>query len=335
MLKVALAGLGDISFIHKMAIDGIENVEIVAVCDIDESKKDNYKEARFYTDLSKMLDSEEIDVVHICLPHYLHLEATRLCLGKGVNVFLEKPPGLNLQEAIELSKLEASSDKKVCLCLQNRLNTTTKELVKRLEDKEAGSILGIKAIVPWFRPAEYYSSKPWRGTMSKAGGGLMINQAVHTLDLMQVLCGEVESLSAMMGNLLDYTMEVEDTVIARINFENNIKGFFMGTNANYTNSSVDIEVYCEQGRYILRDSTLSFVDKNQSEKLLARDVIPEGAKFYYGQSHKELITQFYQSVENNTDHYIHAKEGNTSMAMIEAIRYASKEQRLIEMREIL
>ncbi|ETA82371.1 lipopolysaccharide biosynthesis protein [Youngiibacter fragilis 232.1] len=335
MLKVAIAGLGEISQIHLAAIRELEKVQVTAVCDIDESRLVEFENVNRYSSLEEMLDSEVLDVVHICLPHYLHLDATRQCLLKGINVFLEKPPGLDYRDARVLADLEESSVKKVCLCLQNRLNPTTMALLERLESKEAGEAVGIKALVPWYRPAEYYKSKPWRGTMRYAGGGLMINQAVHTLDIMQLIGGTPDRISALAGNLLDYTMEVEDTVAANIHFKNGIRAFFMGTNASYTNSSVDIEVFCEAGRYVLRDSSLKYFGNDSHEELIVTDVVPSGYKFYYGKSHKDLIEKFYKAIENNTDDYIHAKEGLASMAIIDGIRKAAEEHREINMEEII
>lgn len=334
MLKVAIAGLGEISQIHLAAIRELGSVQVTAVCDIEEKQWAGFENVNRYRTLEEMLSSEELDVVHICLPHYLHLEATRLCLEKGVNVFLEKPPGLDYKDAKTLADLEEGSANKVCLCLQNRLNPTTVALLERLRSKEAGAALGIKALVPWYRPAEYYRAKPWRGTMAYAGGGLMINQAVHTLDIMQLIGGNPERISAMAGNLLDYTMEVEDTVAANIHFEGGIRAFFMGTNASYTNSSVDIEVFCETGRYVLRDSSLLYFGADRQEELIMKDVLPAGYKFYYGKSHKDLIEKFYAAVVHDTDDYIHAKEGLASMAIIDGIWKASEEKREIRMEEI-
>ena len=163
MLRIGVVGLGTISQIHIEAISEIRDAEIVAVCDIEKSRKELFIGLNFYSELKEMLKNEELDVVHVCLPHYLHLEVTGLCLRYGVHVFLEKPPGLDYREAWELSELVATSYSKVCWCLQNRLNPTTEALLEKLNSQEAGAIQGIKGIVPWYRPKGYYEHKQWRG----------------------------------------------------------------------------------------------------------------------------------------------------------------------------
>lgn len=129
MLRAAVIGLGDISNIHIPAIQANPNVELVAVCDIDETLKDRVPGVRFYTSYEKMLESEALDCVHNCLPHHLHYSVTKACVEKGVHVFLEKPLGLNTEEALELVKLEEDhSDIKIGLCHQNRYNETFETL---------------------------------------------------------------------------------------------------------------------------------------------------------------------------------------------------------------
>src|SRR5699024_5523882 len=98
--------------------------------------------------------------------------------------------------------------------------------------KKFGEIIGIKGIVTWFRPESYYTDKPWRGKLDTAGGGVLINQAIHTLDLMQLLCGPVDTIKGNVSQLLDYHIEVEDTASAHIKFKNGANGMFFATNAN-------------------------------------------------------------------------------------------------------
>ena len=141
------------------------------------------------------------------------------------------------------------------MCIRDS-NNTVENLKEIINSDVYGKVIGIKGLVTWNRPKEYYTVKPWRGKMDLAGGGVMINQAVHTLDLMQLLGGKIESIKGNVDNFLDYDIEVEDTANAIINFENGAKGVFFATIANATNASVEIEVVLEKGMFSIKDSKL-------------------------------------------------------------------------------
>ena len=330
MLKIGVIGLGDISKIHIPVIQSNPDAVLTAVCDLDENLA--VDGAAFYTDYRKMLSVEALDCVHICLPHHLHYEATKACVEKGIHVFQEKPLALNAKEGGSLVELEDRyKDVKICICLQNRLNETVEKLREIVESGEYGKVLGIKGLVTWFRPKAYYDIKPWRGRMDLAGGGVMINQALHTLDLMQLLGGEIVKIKGSIDQLLDYGIEVEDTASAKMQFANGATGLLFATNANSVNSSVELQVLLEKGKFTIKDSVLTQSDDDgRKEKIIEDEKLP-GTKFYYGASHAKLINLFYDCIQNDTDHYIHAKDAQTSMEMIQAIRDSSDERKEIAM----
>jgi len=332
MLQVAVIGLGDISNIHLPVIQESPNAELAAVCDIDESRKNVVPEVPFYTDYEEMLQKEALDVVHICLPHHLHYPATKACVENHVHVFLEKPLARNAEEGIFLTDLEEQhKDVKICVSFQNRLNESFVQLKKLVESGEYGEVVGIKGLVTWFRPKAYYDEKPWRGTMRQSGGGVMINQAIHTLDLMQIIGGEIATIRGSIDNLFDYGYEVEDTATANIQFNNGATGLFFATVTNATNSSVEFQVILEKGKLTIKDSTLTKTnDEGKKERVVEDEKLP-GKKFYYGASHSKLIKQFYSCIENDTQDYIHVKDAQTSMEMISAIRRSSEIKQIIPM----
>ncbi|MCH6265948.1 Gfo/Idh/MocA family protein [Neobacillus citreus] len=332
MLKAAVIGLGDISKIHIPAIQANPNTELVAVCDINESLKDTVPGVNFYTDYHEMLEKEALDCVHNCLPHYLHYPVTKACVEKGVHVFQEKPLGLNAEEGQALVKLENEhSDIKIGVCLQNRYNETFETLLEIVKSGEYGKVTGVKGLVAWFRPKAYYDAKPWRGKMELAGGGVMINQALHTIDLMQLIGGEIDSIKGSINQLLDYGIEVEDTASAHIHFKHGAKGLFFATNANAENSSVELEVLLEKGKFNIKDSILVRVTEESKKEVLVEDAKLPGAKFYYGASHFKTINQFYQCILQNSHDYVHAKDAFVSISMIDAIRKSSEIKQAVKM----
>ncbi|WP_285768408.1 Gfo/Idh/MocA family oxidoreductase [Peribacillus sp. SI8-4] len=332
MLKTAVIGLGDISPIHILAIQANPLVELCAVCDIDDALKDSVPGVKFYEDYQEMIELEAVDCVHLCLPHHLHYPVAKYCIEQGVHVFLEKPLGLNIEEGLALVKLEEGNKHvRLCVCLQNRFNESFEKLLIEVESGKYGKVLGVKGIVAWSRPPSYYEMKPWRGKMAHSGGGVMINQALHTLDLMQLIGGEVVSIKGEVSRLLDYEIEVEDTAAAHITFENGARGLFFATIANADNDSVELQVMLEKGKLTIKDSILFSIDEEGKMERLAEDAKLPGSKFYYGASHAKLIDAFYHSILFDTQAYVHAREAIQSLKMIEAIRKSSQMKKAIFM----
>lgn len=330
MLKTAVIGLGDISSIHIPAILANPNVELQAICDIDGRLKDSIVGKKFYDDYQVMIENENLDCIHICLPHNLHYPVTKYCMEKGIHVFAEKPLGLNTEEGRLLVQLEEENKHtKLCVCLQNRFNESFEKLLEIIESGEYGKVRSVKGLVTWYRPSSYYEVKPWRGKMKNAGGGVMINQALHTLDLMQLVGGKIVSIKGSISQLLDYGIEVEDTASAHIMFENGVRGLFFATIAHAENDSVELQVVLEKRKYTIKDSILSFVNKDGIVTKIVEDTKMPGEKFYYGASHNRIIHAFYESILSDTDEYISAKEAVQSLKMIDAIRTSSETKKTI------
>ncbi|MGX7350030.1 Gfo/Idh/MocA family protein [Dolosicoccus paucivorans] len=338
MLKVAIVGLGTIAYIHQMAIAKSEYAELVAVCDTKKETQKDYADFTFYSDVEIMLKSEDLDVVHICLPHDLHVPVAKLCLEYNVNVFLEKPISLSYDEGMELIEAEANSQATVGVCFQNRYNRTIQRLKAILNEpiqrQRYGKLLGVKGVVTWFRPESYYELEAWRGDIERAGGGTIINQSIHTLDLMHYFAGEVLGATAMLGNLLDYDINVEDSAMANFDFENDCSGLYIATNAYVKNSSVEFQIVFEHAEFTIKDFRLYETVEGYHRIQLTEDDMLDELKSYYGMGHYLCIQAFYQALINETDDYITLEEALPSMLMIDLMRLASKERREVTAKEI-
>lgn len=324
MLRVGLIGLGDVAPVHIHAIHSSEYGELVAVCDINEELSANYPEIPFFTNVDTMLEKMKLDVVHLCLPHDLHAQLTERCVRKNVHVFLEKPVAINYEEALHQLALEKSTDKKIGVCFQNRYNESFQKLLDILKNEDVGKVTSIKGLVTWFRPESYYTTKPWRGKKDRAGYGSIINQSIHTLDLIQLIGGEIESCKAVLSNLTDYDIEVEDTASAAFTFKSGVKAFFHATNAFTQNSSVELQVITEKEKLTIKDSRLYITNDNGRKEVLAEDDKLPGSKFYYGAGHINLINRFYKSIVNDEQDYVKVEDAMPSMEMIELMDRSSQ-----------
>ena len=333
MMKAALVGFGTISIVHIDAIASNPGMELVAICDINEELAAKVPAGvKFYTDYKKMCEEVKPDVVHNLLPHYLHYPVTKELVEMGFNVFCEKPIALNTKEAEQFCALEkAHPEVKIGVCLQNRMNETTEALKQIIESGEYGKIVGIRGFVPWRRDKGYYDAQPWRGKWKYAGGGSMINQSLHTLDLLYFLGGDIKKLHAVVGQTNEYPeVEVEGDIIARLEFANGANGLFFATNNNWANESVQIRVAMEKGTFHIEDNTLSKIEADGSRTVICRAPKLEGIKFYYGASHTRLIARFYNAVKDNTDDYIHISEGAMIVKLMDSIFRSSNTGRLVE-----
>lgn len=338
MLRVAIIGLGTISYIHQLGIEESKTGELVAVCDTNPTTKSDFPNLPFYENYEEMLEKENLDVVHICLPHDLHAPIAEKCVKHGVHVFLEKPVSLTYKEGKNLVDVASKSDYKIGVCFQNRYNRTTEELVDILKSRpvsEIGEIRAVKGVVSWFRPESYYTAQPWRGEMARAGGGTIINQSIHTLDLMHYFAGEVKSCKGKVMNLTDYAIEVEDTAVANYEFEKGRTGIYFATNAYAVNSPVEVEVVTTKRRFVIDNYKLyEYKSAGDVGTVITSDDIFAGTKSYYGEGHQLAIKKFYQSVINDNEDYITLEEALGSMLMIDLLKESSKREEIVYAKEI-
>lgn len=320
MLKIGIVGLGNISNVHLCAIEKIPGAKLVAACDIDIAKRHKVPgDVKFYTNVEEMLDNEKIDCLHICLPHYLNVPICLLAAKKGVNVFVEKPVGMN---QADIKGLRGVADKiRVGVCLQNRYNETTLRLKEIIDHETYGKITGIKAVLTWSRDMGYYKDS-WRSDVGTSGGGVIITQAIHTIDLMQYLAGEVDWVKGMSGNLLHEALGVEDTACAHMSFKNGAAGVFYSTVTYVRNSAVEFEVVLENALLRITDGKLVLMGEN--EEVLAENGAAEGGKDYWGNKHYEAICSFYETLSGNRDDYITIDEAAKAVYVIDAIVESAK-----------
>jgi predicted dehydrogenase len=252
-------------------------------------------------------------------------------LAAGKHVFCEKPVGMNTRELIDITRAADRAQSLLGVCYQNRLNPTSQRIRQELGHGQLGKMLSIRAVLTWSRAGAYYTQSPWRGRLATEGGSLLINQAIHTLDLMQWFGEGVTRVKGVVdsGELADVT-EGEDSAMATLHFANGARGLFYASNCHTTDAPLLLEIHCERGSLLLNDNTLWRVTPGERLKL-ASDDSPDGTvKSYWGLGHQQAIHRFYTAVQHpeNRD-YIDIRTAGKSLTLVEAIYRSSQTRQWI------
>lgn len=322
VLRAGVVGCGDISALHVDALTTLPGVELVAVCDVDPARLDAAATATGaapYPDWAAMLDDAGLDVVHVCLPHHLHAPVAAEALRRGIAVLTEKPVADSMPAVRALLEAAHASSATFGVCFQNRYNEPVRALRRMLVDGELGTPLRAAATVIWHRTPAYYEAGPWRGRWATAGGGLLMNQAIHTLDLAQWLLGDVVRVDGTAATrLLGDTIEVEDTAEMLLTHESGATTTFFGTLAHGRNQPIELEIVTDRAVVTLRDDLVVTWDDGREPLRIAAEV-GVGERSYWGVSHRTLIADFLDHVRDGRPFWIDGDEAAKTLATIQAV----------------
>lgn len=300
-LKAAIVGCGGIAQVHEACLNGLDSAKLTAFADIQEERARAMAErngGKAYSSLDELLEREEIDVLHICTPHVLHTPMAREAVRRGIHVFTEKPPVINWKQWEDFRTLGESGKSRIGICFQNRYNRSVTFLREFLASGKAGKILGARAFVTWKREAPYYTQSGWRGSLETEGGGVLINQSIHTLDLLGVFLGRASRVEASLGNHhLKDVIQVEDTFEAWLDF-GGVSALFYASTAHCEDSPVLVELTCENALLRMEEKELAirWKDGSLERHTFASPVSPATGKAYWGASHGLCIGDFYSSL---------------------------------------
>jgi len=299
--RSAIVGCGGIAKVHAACLAHLPQTQLIACADIRPERAQAMADehgATAYDRLESMLAGQAIDVLHITTPHALHLPMAQAAAERGIAVFTEKPPVTNREQWAQMHQIAEKVP--LGICFQNRYNDTTTCLRDQLAAGTWGKVLGARAVVTWCRSAPYYTDSGWRGTWALEGGGALINQSIHTLDLMIYLLGSVTGVQSHMANFhLPGVIEVEDTVTARVAFAGGANGLFYATTAYATDAPVMLEIACEGGTLRLEDNIVTLTGGGRTQTI-AFDQTPAMGQSYWGNSHLAAIGNYYRALEENT-----------------------------------
>ena len=267
-VRYGVIGIGNMGTSHSGWLAGgkIPGATLTAVCDIDEKRrawaKENLPEVAVFEDYKELLDSNLVDAVIIAVPHYLHPEMAIESLKRNINTMVEKPAGVYASQIREMnSEAEKHPDVKFAMMFNQRTNPLYQKVKEILDAGTIGELRRVTWIITsWWRTQKYYDSSAWRATWAGEGGGVLVNQAPHQLDLLQWLCGMPSLMEAHLkyGSHRDIT--VEDDVTAYFEYPNGATGTFI-TCTHDALGTDRLEIHGDNGKIIITDSKCVTVKK--------------------------------------------------------------------------
>jgi UDP-N-acetyl-2-amino-2-deoxyglucuronate dehydrogenase len=319
----AVVGCGDVSVVHLAALRATTDAELVGVCDTDPARAGEAGDRHgvpSFTDHRELLERLRPDVVHVCTPHDQHAPVVVDCLDAGAHVLVEKPLAHTVAAAATIVRAAAEHPElKVGVCFQNRYNPTSRAMRSVLASGALGQVLGGSAAVLWHRTPEYYAARPWRGDVVRSGGGVLINQAIHTLDLVQWLVGDVTGVRGDVGRYGPESsdVDVEDTASLVLAHGPDVRTLFYASTLNVVDAPVRVEVVAAGG--VLRlDGGLTVVHGDgRTETVRDEATGADGGRSYWGTSHRLLIEDFYRRLPGPTPFWIGPEEAMKTMRTLE------------------
>lgn len=336
MLRVGIIGCGSIFTMHATSVDHLKNARLVGVCDIKPDRADaaakKYNVPAYY-DYKELIEKEKPDVVHICVPHYMHPVISRYALEHGVNVLCEKPMSIDYESGESNVRLAEKNNLRYGIIFQCRYNNTSRLVKETLESGKLGKIISARCTLTWCKPDSYYSLSDWKGTWDKEGGGVVIDQAIHSLDLANwFINSEPIEVQASIANRAHDIMKVDDTGEGYIRYKNGATMAFWAMNNYGCDDPIEIRLCCEKGRVVMSydDARIEFAD-GTVETVSQQDdgIYYEGGKDYWGFQHIRQIADFYHSVEEGTEPFISGKEALKIQKLICAIYESAKSGKTI------
>lgn len=317
-MRAAIIGLGAISTVHYHAILRAGGT-VVSLCDIAADAGTRFAAqtgcgAPVYADWRQMLSSVRPDVVHICTPHYLHAEMCIGALEAGCHVLCEKPLCIREEDIARIQEAERRSGKTLGVCLQNRYSAAHIAARELLGGETAQS--GFASVV-WNRDAAYYRSGAWRGKWETEGGGVLINQALHTLDLLLWMMGDPDTVIATTEERhLPGIVEVEDTASALFRYRDGRVCNFFATTASGADMPVQLMLTDRQGHCIVSGNDTLTVDGCIRP---AKDGGIRYGKDVWGDGHARLVDDLYRAIREGRPFAIDSHEGARVVRAILAI----------------
>ncbi|MGH3090573.1 MAG: Gfo/Idh/MocA family protein, partial [Rubrobacteraceae bacterium] len=332
-----IIGAGTIGAVHAREVGKLEGAHLVAVAEPrEEAGRELAREhgAEWCPSIEDLLSREDVDVVILCTPSGLHPEGAVAAARAGRHVISEKPMAVTLEGVDRM--IEACDEAGVTLSVifQYRFNRAAMRLKKALDAGLFGRPILGNALVHWHRTDDYYREKGgWRGTWDLDGGGALMNQSIHAIDLLQWLLGPVESLNAYAATLT-HDIETEDTATAALRFESGAMGVIQGTTSTHTDYPLKVEIRGEKGGATLEGARLTSWHVSREEETLFPEELhafPDTPDEPFGAAHGRQLGAIFEALREGESPPLSGEEARKAVEIILGIYRSAREGDLVHL----
>jgi UDP-N-acetyl-2-amino-2-deoxyglucuronate dehydrogenase len=337
--RCAVVGTGTVGEWHVRVLPKIPGCQLVAVCDTSEPNaaraldKNKLGSVPLYTDAKQMYLKEKIDAVHVCTPSGDHQGPATHAMQEGKHVVVEKPMEIHPERIDQMIETAKKHGVRLAGIFQNRWNPANRAIKSAMDEGRFGKLAWAGAITPWYRPDKYYDEGGWRGTWKLDGGGAVMNQGVHQVDLIQWIVGPVKTVCAFGSSRIHPRIEVEDTLTCAMQFVSGAYGTFMSSTAMYPGAAVRLEFGGENGSAVSEGGLrrFQFREARPEDKELLEKLDPSRAKNTGGGSsatdvamdlHSLNITSIYEAWSRNQEAETCGPEARKAVAIIQAMYHS-------------
>ncbi len=346
-IKLGILGVGNIGRDHvKRIVEGkCPEIELCAVCDLKQDRLDYARELAgdelpVFKSAEEMMESGLIDSVLVSVPHYDHPKFAMMAMEKGLHVLIEKPAGVYTKQVIEMNEYAKKHDVKFGIMMNQRTNCIYRKMREIVQSGELGEIRRTNWIITdWYRSQAYYDSGDWRATWSGEGGGVLLNQCPHNLDLWQWICGMPKTVYAHLHYGKWHDIEVEDDVSAYVEYENGATGMFITSTGDCPGTN-RFEITLEKGKLIAEGNKLTMWKSEISEReFSATNTNPFGSmKFKISEvetdgenpQHAGVMNAFASAILHGTPLVAEGIEGIRGLSLSNAMHLSSFTGKTIE-----
>ena len=327
----AILGCGVISKTHVEALSKIENAKLLGVADVNLANATAFAEKygiKAYQDYDQMLADEKVDVVCVCTPSGWHAPNAIQALKAGKHVVLEKPMALNTKDADEIIAISEQTGKKVTVISQFRFSADLLKVKNHIEKGDFGKISLCSLVMKYYRAPEYYSTSNWKGTLKFDGGGALINQGIHGVDMLDFLVGPITETNGQIATIF-HNIEGEDSVVATIKTQSGALGVIQASTCAYPGFDRRIEINGDKGYAVLRENKIEKMVINRQECLVEQlsltSTSSDNTVMDYTM-HKAQIENFLNAIEGKTALFVDGKEGRRALSIIEKVYLSARQK---------
>ncbi len=343
----AVVGLG-MGKHHCKAIDSAPNATLVAVCDVDEERlaaASHEFGCQIYKEIDDLLANDDVEVVNVATPSGLHTDIGLKVAAAGKHMIVEKPADITVARIDELIAAIDAAGVKAAGIFQSRLDPLNIEIRDAVQGGRLGRMIGVHGHLPWYRKQSYYEGAhgSWKGTWAMDGGGSLMNQGVHTVDLLQWIAGRVTSVMGMFG-VFDHEIEAEDQSVAILRFESGALGTLYTTTCAFPGRDQRITMYGSEGSFVKREGALESwkllgdEDGEQEQDMLGRfgdkkvekgsgAADPMAVSF---DGHTQIIMDMVEAVQQEREPMISLHSAKHAVEIINAIYESGRTGRAVE-----